>query len=105
MMSVSVNKDNFFTEVTKADGLVIVDFYLDGCVPCKRLSPILYEIEKEFKDKLKIAKINTGFNKELVDEYEVLSAPTLLFFKNGEEKERLHGALNKAQIIRDINQY
>lgn len=104
-MSVSVNQENFITEVLQSDKPVIADFFLDGCVPCKRLSPLLYEIEKEFGDTLKIAKINAGLNEDLVDEYEVQSAPTLIFFKNGEEEERLHGALTKVQLVNTIKKY
>ena len=86
-----VSKDNFQSEVLSADTLVLADFYSDSCIPCKRLSPVLFE--------LKIAKINVNFDSELASEYEVQAAPTLVFFKNGEEKERLRGAVKKSEII------
>ena len=79
--------------------LVLADFYSDSCIPCKRLSPVLFELEKEYEGKLKIAKINVNFDFELASEYEVQAAPTLVFFKNGEEKERLRGAVKKSEII------
>ena len=92
-----VSKDNFQSEVLSADTLVLADFYSDSCIPCKRLSPVLFELEKEYEGKLEIAKINVNF--ELASEYEVQAAPTLVFFKNGEEKERLRGAVKKSEII------
>ena len=88
-----VSKDNFQSEVLSADTLVLAD------IPCKRLSPVLFELEKEYEGKLKIAKINVNFDSELASEYEVQAAPTLVFFKNGEEKERLRGAVKKSEII------
>lgn len=94
-----VSKDNFQSEVLSVDTLVLADFYSDGCIPCKRLSPVLFELEKEYEGKLKIAKINVNFDSELASEYEVQAAPTLVFFKNGEEKERLRGAVKKSEII------
>ena len=94
-----VSKDNFQSEVLSADTLVLADFYSDSCIPCKRLSPVLFELEKEYEGKLKIAKINVNFDSELASEYEVQAAPTLVFLKNGEEKERLRGAVKKSEII------
>ena len=79
-----VSKDNFQSEVLSADTLVLADFYSDSCIPCKRLSPVLFELEKEYEGKLKIAKINVNFDSELASEYEVQVAPTLVFFKKSE---------------------
>ena len=98
-MAVRVNAENFNDEVLGAQGIVLADFYSDSCIPCKRLSPVLFELEKEYEGKLKIAKINVNFDSELASEYEVQAAPTLVFFKNGEEKERLRGAVKKSEII------
>ena len=88
-----VSKDNFQSKVLSADTLVLADFYSDSCIPCKRLSPVLFELEKEYEGKLKIAKINVNFDSELASEYEVQAAPTLVFFK------RLRGAVKKSEII------
>ena len=98
-MPTRISKDNFEKEVLQADKTVLADFYSDSCVPCKRLSPILFALEEEYAEKLKIVKININFDSELASEYEVQAAPTLVFFKNGEEKERLRGAVKKSEII------
>lgn len=104
-MAARVSADNFEAEVLKADGIVLADFYSDSCVPCKRLSPIIAEIEEQFGDKAKFVKININFDAELAEKYEVRSVPTVVFFKNGEELSRLGGTVKKADIISEIEKY
>ena len=94
-MPTRISKDNFEKEVLQADKTVLADFYSDSCVPCKRLSPVLFALEE---GKLKIAKINVNFDSELAEKYEVQAAPTLVFFKNGKEISRLRGAVKQAEI-------
>ena len=60
-MAARVNKDEFEGKVLKSDIPVLVDFYSDSCVPCKRLSPVLFALEEEYAEKLKIVKINICF--------------------------------------------
>jgi thioredoxin 1 len=102
-MSVRVSGENFEVEVLKSEKAVLADFYSDSCVPCKRLSPVLADIEDEFGDKIKVVKININFDGDLAEKYEVQAAPTLVFFKNGEEVSRLRGAVKKAEITDVIN--
>lgn len=102
-MALRVNEDNFEAEVIKSGIPVLADFYSDSCVPCKRLSPVLAEIEEELSGSLKVVKININFDSALAEKYEVLSAPTLILFKNGDEAERLSGAVKKAEILELIN--
>lgn len=102
-MSVRVNSENFQNEVLQADKLVLADFYSDSCVPCKRMSPVLADIEESYADNLKLVKININFDGELAEKYEVQAAPTLIFFKSGEEAARLRGAVKKAEIEDTIN--
>jgi len=97
-MSVRVNEKSFETEVLKSAVPVLADFYSDSCVPCKRLSPVLADIEEQYADRLKVAKININFDAELTEKYEVQAAPTLLFFENGQEIARLKGAIKKSDI-------
>ena len=101
-MAARVNKDEFEGKVLKSDIPVLVDFYSDSCVPCKRLSPVLFALEEEYAEKLKIVKININFDSELAEKYEVQAAPTLVFFKNGEEISRLRGAVKQAEIKKVI---
>lgn len=101
-MAVRVNCENFEAEVLGADKAVIADFYSDSCVPCKRLSPVLAEIEEEYGGKVKLVKININFDAELAEKYEVQTVPTVVFFKNGAEASRQSGTLKKADIVSEI---
>lgn len=102
-MSIRVNAENFESEILKSDIPVLADFYSDSCVPCKRLSPILSEIEKEYAEKIKVVKININFDAEIAEKYEVQAAPTLIFFKDAVETGRLRGLVKKAEIEELIN--
>ncbi|MBQ5332376.1 MAG: thioredoxin fold domain-containing protein [Oscillospiraceae bacterium] len=101
-MALRVNSESFESEVLKAEGVVIADFYSDSCVPCKRLSPVLSEVEQELGDKAKLVKININFDAELAEKFDVMSVPTLIFFRNGEEISRLGGTVKKSEIISEI---
>ena len=101
-MSVRVNAESFEAEVLNSKLPVLADFYSDSCVPCKRVSPVLAEIEEQYADRINIAKININFDAELAEKYEVRAAPTLIFFKDGQETERLIGAVKKSEITEII---
>lgn len=87
----------------EAKGLVLADFYSDSCVPCKRLSPVLAELEEAYGDALKVVRININFDLPLAEQYEVQAAPTLIFFQNGAEKDRRKGLVKKAELMEIIN--
>lgn len=92
-----ITDENFETEVKKYDGAVLLEFYSDSCIPCKRMSPVLAEIEENFPQ-LKTAKYNVNTDSRIAEEYEVLASPTILFFKNGEETERRRGVVKKTEL-------
>ena len=101
-MAVKLTADSFDQEVLSASGLVVTDFFSDSCIPCKRMSPVLAELEEELSD-VKFAKLNINFDCEIAEKYGVTAVPTLIFFKNGEEKARLTGAQKKAAIVEVID--
>ena len=90
-MSVAVNNETFESEVLNAQELVLAEFYSDTCIPCKRLSPILSKLESEYGDKLMMVKINIHFSLETAEKYDAAASPTIVFFKNGEEQDRIRG--------------
>ena len=98
-MPTRISETEFNSEVLESELPVLADFYSDSCIPCKRMSPILSQLETEYADKIKIVKINTNFEKELVEKYSIQAAPTLILFKNGEEVSRIRGAAKKDEII------
>ncbi|MGN0182199.1 MAG: thioredoxin family protein [Candidatus Ornithomonoglobus sp.] len=90
----SVTGDDFEKEVLLSDKPVLVEFFSDSCVPCKRMSPVLAELEEEYSE-IKLVKLNVNFGAETAQKYGVLSSPTFLFFKNGDEVKRLRGVVAK----------
>jgi thioredoxin 1 len=86
-------------------GLVVVDFFANWCGPCRKLSPILEEVETELSTKVKFAKINTDENLDVAKKYQISGLPTLLIFKNGEAIERLVGLMPKSSIITNIEKH
>ena len=86
--ALSVNKDNFDSEVIKSDKPVIVDFWAEWCGPCKALAPILDEIATEVAG-AKVVKVNVDEASELAQQYGIRGIPTLIFFKDGEVKSKM----------------
>jgi thioredoxin 1 len=99
---VEATDENFESEVLKADRPVLVDFWADWCVPCHMVSPIVEEIGQDRSDILKVAKLNVDDNPEMSRRYGVMSIPTLILFKEGEEKARVIGAKPKDAILREL---
>ena len=84
MSVLEVNQSNFEKEVLQSEKPVLVDFYADWCGPCKMLSPIVDEVATE-NETIKVCRINIDENEELAVEYGIMSIPTLVVIKNGEE--------------------
>lgn len=93
-----LNKTNFEKEVLKSKLPVLVDFFAFWCAPCMAMAPVFERVSKDFEGKVKFAKLNIDQNRELADEYGVMSIPTLLLFVNGEEKDRLVGAMDDTTL-------
>lgn len=97
-MALRVSEENFEAKVLNADKPVLLDFYSDTCIPCKRMAGPLGDIEDAYEDQLYVYKVNVNYDAGLAEKYNVMSAPTLVFLVNGEEKNRLTGAADKEQI-------
>ena len=93
----SINNDNFESEVLNSNVPVLLEFYSDSCIPCKTMSPILAELEEEHTD-IKVSKLNIKFGADTARKYNVMSSPTIVFFKNGEEVNRIKGVAKKADL-------
>lgn len=91
-------QSNWDQEVMKASGLVMVDFWAVWCGPCQMVAPIVDELATEYAGKLKVMKLNTDENPEFAGRYQVMSIPTIVFFKNGQPVEKLIGARPKRQF-------
>ena len=98
-MEIKLSTENFEKEVLKSEKPVLVDFYADWCGPCNAMEPVIEELAKELEGKVKVGKINVDENPDIAVEYNVMSIPTLIVFKNGKEEKRLVGLRNKEELI------
>ena len=97
MEIIKVNSQNFEEEVIKSEKPVLIDFYADWCGPCKMVSPIIDEIAEE-NSEIKVVKVNVDDSQDLAMKYQVMSIPTLVVIKNGEEVNRSVGLIDKSQV-------
>lgn len=79
----SVDKSTFESEVLKADGFVLVDYWSDGCEPCKALMPDVEELAAKYEGKVKFCKLNTTKARRLAISQRVLGLPTIAIYKDG----------------------
>jgi thioredoxin 1 len=98
----NVTDKDFEERVLKSDGAVLVDFWAEWCVPCHMVSPVVEEIGREKGDVLRVAKLNIDENPEVTRRYGVMSIPTLMLFRDGEEKVRVVGARGKEALLKEI---
>lgn len=99
-----LTKENFSNAVLKSDKPVIVDFWATWCMPCKMLAPALKEIDDEYKDRCKVAKLNIDYAMEIATRFGVMNIPTIIFFKGGSEFARLVGVVSKDAIARKLEE-
>jgi thioredoxin 1 len=103
MTNVNTVTDSEFKEsVLDSDTPVLVDFWAEWCVPCHMVSPVVEEIGQDKGDALKVVKLNIDENPQATRDYGVMSIPSLILFKGGQEVARVIGAKPKDQILRDI---
>tara|TARA_Y100000310_G_scaffold276984_1_gene294525 strand:+ start:937 stop:1260 length:324 start_codon:yes stop_codon:yes gene_type:complete len=97
-------KGSEFDEFIKSDSKVVVDFYADWCGPCQVLGPVVEETAKELKDKVVFAKVNVDDNQELAQRFQVMSIPTIIYFKDSQQAHRTNGAMGKEDLIKEIEE-
>jgi thioredoxin 1 len=101
--AIEVTDDSFQATVLESSIPVVVDFWATWCPPCRILGPIIDELTADYEGKALICKVDVDNNQALAQKYSVMSIPTILFFKDGEIKEQVVGALPKEQIAEKID--
>jgi thioredoxin 1 len=98
-MTTKVTDTSFESDVLRAPGAVLVDFWAEWCGPCKMIAPFLEDISTEMKGRVTVAKLNIDENPQTPMKYGVNGIPTLILFKNGQVAATKIGALPKSKLV------
>jgi thioredoxin 1 len=101
----TLSDSTFDEEIGSASTPVLVDFWAEWCGPCKMIAPILEEIADEKGDEIKIAKLNVDEAADIARRFEVMSIPTMILFKDGQEAKRIIGAKPKQALLDDLAEH
>ena len=98
MAAIEITKENYEAEVLQSDKPALLDFWASWCGPCQMVSPVIEQIGEE-NDSIRVGKVNVDEQGELTMQFRVVSIPTLVVMKGGEEVNRIVGAASKSEIL------
>ncbi|MFJ6379869.1 thioredoxin [Kitasatospora sp. NPDC092039] len=101
----TVTDATFENDVLKSSKPVLVDFWATWCGPCRQVAPVLEDIAAEHGDKITIAKLDVDANQQTAAQYNVISIPTLIVYKDGEPVKSITGARPKAALLRELAEF
>ncbi len=102
-----VNSAGFDSDVIQASGTqpVLVDFWAPWCGPCRMIAPIFTELDSEYKGKIVFSKLNIDDSADIASQYNVMSIPTLILFKDGKPVDTVVGVTSKAALKKKIDEH
>ncbi|MDR1136116.1 MAG: thioredoxin [Clostridiales Family XIII bacterium] len=95
---IEITDENFEKEVLQAAQPAVIDFYADWCGPCKMIERVFENILDEYEGKIRFGKVNVDDQKKLAIQHQVANIPTVLFYKDGEQVDRVTGLIDEAQL-------
>ncbi|MDR0357614.1 MAG: thioredoxin [Clostridiales Family XIII bacterium] len=98
---ITLTVENYETEISS--GSIVIDFFANWCGPCKSFAPVFEEAAARYEGKIKFAKINVDEQRDLALKNKVMSIPTLLFFKDGEQVDRVTGVTDQATLSKKLD--
>ena len=102
IMELTFTAENFKSEVLESDLPVLVDFWASWCGPCRMMGPVVSEIAEEKKGVLKVGKVNVDEQESLAAQFNVMSIPTFILFKNGKAAAQRTGAMSKEDLLKSL---
>ncbi len=96
---ITVTDENFQKEILESPEAVLVDFWADWCGPCHMMAPVIEELAGEYEGRVKVGKLDVDKNPHTASRYGIRSIPSSLFFKNGQEVDRVIGAVAKKELV------
>jgi len=104
-VTVTVTDDSFANDVLASATPVLVDFWATWCGPCRMVAPVLEEIAADKAGSLTVAKVDVDANPGTARDFQVVSIPTMILFKDGKPVTRIVGAKGKAALLREIAEF
>jgi len=104
-VTVTVTDDSFASDVLASATPVLVDFWATWCGPCRMVAPVLEEIAADKAGSLTVAKVDVDANPGTARDFQVVSIPTMILFKDGKPVTRIVGAKGKAALLREIAEF
>ncbi|MHB1415939.1 MAG: thioredoxin [Chloroflexota bacterium] len=101
----TVSDSNFKSDVLDSETPVLVDFWAEWCGPCRMISPVVEEMANEHKGQFKLVKMNVDENPNTPRQYGIMSIPTLILFKNGQDAERIIGFMPKEKLWKRLESH